>query len=156
MNTAVQHVSIYYTIHCASSTFLMFKRACYQKGTSRFDWFLISRFSSTLTIHTLHYFDNRILIYLHSNLFREPQGHYCQEMWSHYIFASFIVVMVLFMSFVVCSVFICLAISIFRTKKKTSLEEDERKMIRIEKTCEINYGLDIRTEEKPVDTNDWI
>ena len=75
-------------------------------------------------------------------------------MWSHYIFASFIVVMVLVMLIVVCSVFTCLAISIFRNKKKTSLDEDERKMIRIEKTCEINYGLDIGTEEKPADTND--
>ena len=75
-------------------------------------------------------------------------------MWSHYIFASFIVVMVLVMLVVVCGVFTCLAISIFRTKKTTSLDEDERKMIRIEKTCEINYGLDIGTEEKQVDTND--
>ena len=62
--------------------------------------------------------------------------------------------MVLVMLVVVCGVFTCLAISIFRAKKKTHLDEDERKMIRIEKSCEINYGLDIGTEKKPADTND--
>ena len=62
--------------------------------------------------------------------------------------------MVLVMLVLVCSVFTWLAISIFRNKKKISLDEDERKMIRIEKSCEINYGLDIGTEEKPADTND--
>ena len=61
--------------------------------------------------------------------------------------------MVLVMSVVVCGVFSCLVISIYRTRKKQALEEDEKRMIREQKTGEMNYGLDIGKEESPTVTN---
>ena len=69
--------------------------------------------------------------------------------WSHYVFASFIVFMVSVMTIVVVGVFSCLAFCIFKNKtNKTDIDEEAR-IIPIQKEGELNYGMDIQTEQVP-------